>query len=92
MAKIKNTRYIRNIPYDQVSLNAYAYSDPVDPRRRPEYMDAQMIHEDPNAMANLPPNFIHKEFQPDRFMPNYWMESEIVPFGVKRMNEPEEII
>ena len=81
----------RNQNLNQVSLSDYGYRQPVDPRRRPEYNDAQLIHEDHRAMSNLPEQAIHKEFRPGKYMPNYWMESEIIPFGVKRANEPEEL-
>jgi len=33
-----------------------------DPRRLQELMDARMIQEDENAMANLPPRAIHQEY------------------------------
>ena len=41
------------------------YIDPVDnvdPRRKQELMDARMIQEDHNAMANLSNKPIHREF------------------------------
>lgn len=76
---------------NQVSLSDYGYQQPVDPRRRPEFNDAQMIQEDHRAIANLPEKAIHREFRPGKYQPNYWMESEIYPFGVKRANEPEEL-
>jgi hypothetical protein len=34
----------------------------IDPRRREEVANGGMIQEDHKAMANLSPNFIHKEF------------------------------
>ena len=76
---------------NQVSLSDFGYQQPVDPRRRPEFNDAQMIEEDHRAIANLSPIAIHREFRPGKYMPNYWMESEIIPFGVRRANEPEEL-
>lgn len=33
-----------------------------DPRRIPELLDARMIQEDQNAMANCPTQFINREF------------------------------
>lgn len=36
--------------------------DPVDPRRRLERRDFEMIHEDRNAIANLPTRFQSHEF------------------------------
>lgn len=76
---------------NQVSLSDFAYQQPVDPRRRPEFNDSQMIQEDHRAIANLPEQAIHREFRPGKYMPNYWMESEIEPVGVRRANEPEEL-
>lgn len=72
---------------NEVSLSDFAYRQPVDPRRRPEYADSQMIQEDNNAMANLPRNFINKQFSPGKFQPYYWMESEVKPFNAIRHNE-----
>ena len=34
----------------------------VDPRRKPELMDAELIHEDHTKMANLPDSFIYGKF------------------------------
>jgi hypothetical protein len=34
----------------------------IDPRRREEIANGGMVQEDHRAMANLSPNFIHKEF------------------------------
>lgn len=76
---------------NNVSLADFAYMQPVDPRRRPEFADSQMIQEDHRAVANLPEQVINREFRPGKFQPNYWMESEVYPFSVKRHNEPEEL-
>lgn len=73
-----------------VSLSDHAYVQKVDPRRRPEYYDAQLVREDQSAMANLSTRGYQKIFDPGKYQPNYWMESEIEPFGSKRANEPEE--
>lgn len=40
----------------------------IDPRRKPEVMDSRMVQEDHNAIANLSEQFIHKQFNPNRFM------------------------
>lgn len=74
-----------------VCLGDHPYEQPVDPRRRPEFNDSQMIKEDHRSMANLSPNFIHKTFRPGEFQPHYWMESEIVPVPFNRANKPEEL-
>ena len=76
---------------NQVSLSDYGYRQPVDPRRRPEINDSRLIQEDQSAIANLPERAIHREFRPGKYMPNYWMESEVEPVGVRRANEPEEL-
>jgi len=42
-----------------------SYVDPLDncdPRRKQELMDSRMIQEDHNAMANLSPRVINKEY------------------------------
>jgi len=71
----------------QVSMNDYAYQQPVDPRRRPEYFDAQLIQEDNRAMANLPTKGYQVQWNPNKLQPHYWMESGIQPFNAIRMNE-----
>jgi len=60
-----------------VSLSDYAFSQPIDPRRRPEIYDSRMIYEDHNAMANLPTQPINRQFNPGKYTPHYWMESEV---------------
>jgi hypothetical protein len=60
-----------------VSLSDNAYRNPIDPRRMPEVADSRMIREDHSAMSNLPQESINRLFNPGRYMPHYWMESEI---------------
>jgi len=73
-----------------VSLSDHGFRQQVDPRRRPEIADARMIQEDQQAIANLPTRAIHRQWTPGKFMPHYWMESEVSPVGVIRFNEPED--
>ena len=49
-----------------------------------------MIHEDHRAVANLSMTEINRQFTPGKYSPHYWMESEVRPFGVERLNEPED--
>ena len=91
MNKKRENMVQRLEPMNYVSLSDYAYRQPVDPRRRPEIADSRLIQEDQNAMANLPERALHHEFRPGKYMPNYWMESEVQPVGVMRANEPEEL-
>lgn len=65
------------IPNLPVSMSDHAFQQPVDPRRRPEMYDSRLIQEDRRAMSNLPTEPINKQFNPGKFMPHYWMESEI---------------
>jgi len=46
------------------------YYGNIDPRRRQEVHDAHMVREDHRAMANLPRQAIHHEFNPDKFKYN----------------------
>lgn len=39
----------------------------LDPRRRQEVADAGMVQEDPHAIANLSPRFIHREYSNEGF-------------------------
>ncbi len=73
-----------------VSLSDFAYRQPIDPRRRPEVNDSRLIQEDQRAVANLPEREINRQFTPGKYMPYYWMESEIVAVGTKRAFEPED--
>ncbi len=76
-----------NIP---TSLSDLGFMQPIDPRRRPEMADSQMIREDHNAIANLSPVEINRQWTPGKYSPHYWMESEIFPVGTIRYNEPED--
>jgi hypothetical protein len=40
----------------------------IDPRLKQQVMDSRMMQEDEYAIANLSPNAIHKQFNPNRFM------------------------
>jgi len=40
----------------------------IDPRLKPQVADSRMIQEDHNAVANLSEEFIHRQFNPNRFM------------------------
>jgi hypothetical protein len=73
-----------------ISLSDNAFVQPIDPRRRPEINDSRMIREDHTAMANLPTMAINRQWNPGKFMPHYWMESEVEPVGVHRYNEPTD--
>lgn len=46
----------------------FAFYGNVDPRRKQELKDSRMVQEDHNAMANLSPRFIHREFKHDEYM------------------------
>jgi hypothetical protein len=40
----------------------------IDPRLKQQVMDSRMMQEDENFYANLSPRFIHKMFNPNKFM------------------------
>lgn len=48
----------------------------VDPRRKQELADSRMIQEDHNALANLSPRFIHREFNPDKYVEHFDMYNQ----------------
>ena len=52
---------------DHVRSMKEAFYRKVNPRREQEIMDARMIQEDHNAIANLSSRFINKQWDPDRF-------------------------
>ena len=72
------------------SLSDRAFRQAIDPRRRPEVMDSRLVKEDHTKMSNLPERAIHKQWNPGKYMPHYWMESEVSPFDVIRFNEAED--
>lgn len=43
------------------------FYDKVDPRRRQELKDSNMIHEDHKAMSNMPTKAIHREYNQNTF-------------------------
>jgi hypothetical protein len=81
---------LANIGTWQVSLADHAFRQAIDPRRRPEVADSRTIKEDHTKMSNLPSQAIHRQWNPGKFMPHYWMESEVTPFDVVRFNEAED--
>ena len=54
----------KNDPYSAAAAISVFYAN-VDPRRKQEMMDSEMVREDHNAMANLSPVAIHCEFPKD---------------------------
>jgi len=65
MKKIKKVDHVaENMLQD---MAAQAFYQNIDPRRRQEMHDAYMVREDNNAMANLPKQAIHHEFNADKF-------------------------
>lgn len=53
----------------------------VNPRREQEIMDARMIQEDHNAIANLSPRFINREFDANRYMQSLGRNDESSEIG-----------
>lgn len=66
-----------------------AFYSQIDPRRRQEISDARMIREDHSNIANLSPNFIHREFNQNRF--KHDCNSAPFPENVFRNNEVEAV-
>lgn len=48
----------------------------LDPRLKQQVMDSRMMQEDENAFANLSPRFIHKLFNPNKFMESLGFRDE----------------
>ncbi len=89
MLKVK--KYIPRNPalyapeYPSEAMNIFY--DHIDPRRRQEMADSRMIQEDHRQVANLPREFIHQEYNQNRFNrfktqanPQPWIDDEIEPF------------
>jgi hypothetical protein len=53
--------------FNREKIEEDTYYGNIDPRRRQELHDAFMVREDPNAMANLPRQAIHMEFNDNKF-------------------------
>lgn len=60
----KDLKSSEHIHYSQDILSQQHYKG-TDPRRRQELIDARMIQEDQNAIANLSPRFINRTFRPE---------------------------
>lgn len=58
-------------------MSASIFYSNIDPRRRPEHRDAQMIHPDHQGIANLSSRFIHKEWPKDTIYVNPWPDGGI---------------
>ena len=53
----------------------------LDPRLKQQVMDSRMMQEDENAYANLSPRFIHKMFNPNRYMESLGFRDEKSEIG-----------
>lgn len=53
------------------------FYDNVDPRRRQELADSKMLNEDHTAMANLPRQAIHREYNQNRFNQSTMFDDEV---------------
>ena len=51
---------------EEMMMRSFFYNN-VDPRRKQELADANMIHEDHQAVANLSERFIHRTFDANEF-------------------------
>jgi hypothetical protein len=56
------------------NINSLFYTG-IDPRRRQEMADSHMVGEDDKAMANLSPQFIHKEYPRISWYSNPFMDA-----------------
>ena len=48
-----------------------AFYSNVDPARKQELTDSRMVQEDHNAMSNLSPKEINREFNPGKYMAHF---------------------
>lgn len=60
-----------------MTMSDFFYMNAVDPRRKPEIADSQMIQEDHRSIANLSEKAINRQWNPGKYSPEYWMESEV---------------
>lgn len=58
-----------------------AFYRKVNPRREQEIMDARLIQEDHNAIANLSPRFINETWDPDMFVQSLGKYDELSEVG-----------
>jgi hypothetical protein len=57
------------------SLSGHFYRQ-IDPRLKQQVMDSRMLQEDPHGTANLSEQFIHRMFNPNRFMESLGFRDE----------------
>lgn len=48
----------------EIKMRSHFYSN-VDPRRKQEQVDGNMVHEDPSGIANLSDRSVYHTFDPD---------------------------
>ncbi len=53
----------------------------IDPRLKQQVMDSKMMQEDEQGYANLSPRFIHKMFNPNKFMESLGFRDENSEIG-----------
>lgn len=63
--------------YDRVMDAQNRFYAGIDPRRRKEVADAGMVSEDHHAIANLSPQFIHREFPKSRYYATPYIDDDV---------------
>lgn len=66
-----------NYNYAQTSELYSKFYAGLDPRRRTEMADAGMVKEDDNAMANLSPAVIHREYPRSGYYSNPFIDDSV---------------
>lgn len=62
----------------RLQLMRGVFYEEVDPRRRQERIDSNMIYEDQNAMSNLPEKAIHREYPLDGVFANPFIHVQLI--------------
>lgn len=63
--------------YDRVQSMYSSFYGGLDPRRRNEMSDAGMVKEDQNAMANLSPEPVHRQYPRAGYYSNPYIDDSI---------------
>lgn len=82
--KVKKSYSMPKVSKEDVHMHMKmkeAFYRKVNPRREQEIMDSRMIQEDHSAFANLSPEFINKQWDPDRYCESLGRYDEISEIG-----------
>lgn len=81
--KRMKSKVMKHVKQDSMLIEhmASAFYRHVNPKRAQEIMDSRMIQEDHNAISNLSPEFINRQFDANKYMQSLGRKDESSEIG-----------